>query len=204
MDAEALRDGMLLASGELDLRMGGPGFYPVMEPEVLEGFSRKGEAWTASPESERMRRSVYMVSKRHLLLPFMTAFDFPNSEQPCGRRDVTTVAPQALAMMNNRFVHERSEALARLAEREGAGDDGAIRAAWRGVFAREPADAELAGARRHFERQRAHFAAAVAGDGEPSARFRALASLAVPRPAHVQRIPVCRLVGDSAAAIRAA
>ena len=99
MDAEALRDSMLTVSGELNLKMGGPSFYPVMPPEALEGFSRKGKAWKASPQRERNRRSIYMLSKRHLLLPLMTAFDFPNSEKPCGRRDVTTVAPQALACL---------------------------------------------------------------------------------------------------------
>ena len=112
MDAEALRDSMLAVSGELNLKMGGPSFYPVMPLEALEGFSRKAKAWKESPPQERKRRSVYMLSKRHLLLPLMTAFDFPNSEKPCGRRDVTTVAPQALAMLNNQFVHDRSERLA--------------------------------------------------------------------------------------------
>ncbi|MFT4640768.1 MAG: hypothetical protein ACI8T1_004101, partial [Verrucomicrobiales bacterium] len=84
-DAEVLRDAMLSASGDLDRRLGGPSFYPNLAPEVLEGFSRKGTAWKPSPEEELKRRSVYMMTKRHLLLPLMTAFDFPNSEKPCGK-----------------------------------------------------------------------------------------------------------------------
>jgi hypothetical protein len=145
-DAEVLRDSMLAATGELDKRMGGPSFYPVMAPEVLEGFSRKASAWTPSPKPERMRRSVYMMSKRHLLLPIMTAFDFPNSEKPCGKRDVTTVVPQALAMFNNQFVHERSERLAELALKDSASLDESTRFAWRKVLGRLPASSEIEGA----------------------------------------------------------
>ena len=157
MDAEALRDSMLAVSGELNRKMGGPSFYPVMPPEALEGFSRKGKAWKESPPQERKRRSVYMVSKRHLLLPLMTAFDFPNSEKPCGRRDVTTVAPQALAMLNNQFVHDRSERLAdRIAARGLSGQE-AIEEAWRFVLARDPAEVELDIALGHYAKQKGQF-----------------------------------------------
>ena len=54
MDAEALRDSMLTVSGELNLKMGGQ-FLPRNAPEALEGFSRKGKAWKASPQRERNR-----------------------------------------------------------------------------------------------------------------------------------------------------
>ena len=60
-----------------------------------------------------------MMTKRSRLLPLMTTFDFSDTTLPCGQRDVTVVAPQALALMNNRFVHQCSEALARRVEREG-------------------------------------------------------------------------------------
>jgi hypothetical protein len=169
MDAEALRDAMLATSGDLNRKMGGPSFYPLMAPEVLEGFSRKSRAWKPSSPDERRRRSIYMVSKRHLLLPLMTVFDFPNSEKPCGRRDVTTVAPQALAMLNNRFVHSRSEGLARriLAKEPGARE--AIREAWRSVLAREPTEAELDFSVRHYARQSERFQNGQEGiGGEPA------------------------------------
>ena len=157
-DAESLRDAMLDASGELNLRMGGPSFYPLMAPEVLEGFSRRSSAWSPSGPEDRRRRSIYMVSKRHLLLPLMTAFDFPNSEKPCGRRDVTTVAPQALALMNNQFVHARSEALARLLRKEGTGrEEDSVRDAWRRVLKRAPVAEELDRSLRHYHRQRSWF-----------------------------------------------
>ena len=157
MDAEALRDSMLAVSGELNRKMGGPSFYPVMPPEALEGFSRKGKAWKESPRQERKRRSVYMLSKRHLLLPMMTAFDFPNSEKPCGRRDVTTVAPQALAMLNNKFVHDRSAQLADRIVAGGMSGREAIEEAWRLVLARDPSGVELDMALSHHAKQKGRF-----------------------------------------------
>jgi hypothetical protein len=110
-DAESLRDALLSAAGRLNLEMGGPGFYPPISPDALEGLSRKGQAWGSSPADQRSRRSVYIFTQRSLLVPLMTAFDFVDTTQPCGRRDVTLVAPQALALLNNPFVHEMSEAL---------------------------------------------------------------------------------------------
>lgn len=155
-DAEALRDTLLQVSGELNPKQGGPSFYPVMAPEVLEGFSRKASAWTPSPKNERRRRSVYMMSKRHLLLPLMTAFDFPNSEKSCGRRNVTTVAPQALAMFNNDFVHERSQSLALQAARQ---KSVATQVAWlwRSVYGRNPMAPEIKNALHHYWVQRRLF-----------------------------------------------
>jgi hypothetical protein len=47
-----------------------------------------------------------MFSKRSLILPLMTVFDFADTTQPCCQRDVTTVAPQALALLNNELAHE--------------------------------------------------------------------------------------------------
>ena len=157
MDAEALRDSMLAVSGELNRKMGGPSFYPVMPPETLEGFSRKEKAWKESSPQERKRRSVYMFSKRHLLLPLMTAFDFPNSEKPCGRRNVTTVAPQALAMLNNQFVHDRSERLANRIAARGLNGQKAVEEAWRLVLARDPAGVELDMALSHYAKQKRRF-----------------------------------------------
>ena len=159
VDAESLRDRLLSVTGELDLRMGGPSFYPVMAPEVLEGFSQKDKAWKASPANERKRRSLYMMTKRHLLWPLMTAFDFPNTERPCGKRDVTTVAPQALSLLNNTFVHERSERLAKDAMLASGQLDSQIQLAWRRALGRAPNAQERQWAKTHIAQQTEHFAA---------------------------------------------
>ncbi len=163
LDAEALRDAMLAASGQLNLAVGGPSFYPQMSPEALEGLSRKGKAWQHSPPAQRARRSIYMMTKRSRLLPLMTTFDFGNTTLPCGQRDVTTVAPQALALLNNAFVHRQSEAFARRLEREAATLPQQVDLAWRIALGRAPSSAESAAAIAHVQQQRQHFVAPADG-----------------------------------------
>lgn len=177
LDAESLRDALLASTGELDPRLGGPSFYPVMQPEVLEGFSRKADAWTPSPPASRMRRSVYMISKRHLLLPMMTAFDFPNSERPCGKREVTTVAPQALALLNNAFVHQRGEHLARVAASSAAGTEARLRLIWSSILGRQPNASEVDKAARHYAAQLAWFGEAASDRSAAEREQLALASV---------------------------
>ena len=157
MDAEVLRDSLLQVSGDLNLKMGGESFYPSLAPEVLEGFSRKSSAWTPSPDKDQLRRSIYMISKRHLLIPFMKAFDFPSSEKPCGNRNRTTVVSQSLAMLNNQFIHSRSSNLARVLIQEHGEDEDAIFNAWKQIFSREPKPHELEASLKHYRKQQSYF-----------------------------------------------
>ncbi|MBX9627773.1 MAG: PSD1 and planctomycete cytochrome C domain-containing protein [Gemmataceae bacterium] len=149
LDAEQLRDALLAASGRLDLSVvGGPSFVPDISPEALEGWSRKGDEYKPSPADDQRRRTLYAFVKRGLLPPTLTAFDAPDTTLPCGKRDVTTVAPQALALLNNPLVHQQSEALAARC----SGDD-RVRAAWRFALGRDPRPAERAAADRHLAEQ---------------------------------------------------
>ena len=158
LDSEALRDAMLNVSGQLNLKMSGPSFYPRMTREALEGLSRKSGDWQESDHDERSRRSIYMMTKRSRLLPMMTAFDFRDTTVSCGQRDVTTVAPQALALLNNQFVHAQSEALAKRLAKLSANPVEQIRGAWNLAFNRDPTAEELGQAQKHLLAQQAHFA----------------------------------------------
>lgn len=160
LDAESLRDALLASSGELDLRVGGPGFYTTISDDALEGLSRKTAAWTASPPEEQRRRSLYMFLQRSLLPPMMTTFDLGDTSLPCGQRDSTIVAPQALVLLNNQFAHDRAEHLALRVLNEAAGDGERITAVWRAVLQRNPDDAETALALQHIRNQRDRFTAA--------------------------------------------
>ncbi len=161
LDAEAVRDALLAVSGNLDLsRLGGPSFAPTIGSDALEGLSMKGNAWHASPPAEQRRRSIYLFTKRSLLLPLATTFDFPDTTLPCAQRDVTTVAPQALALLNNQFVHEQSESLAHRALAVSGHDGTRIDVAWQLALSRKPTDAEKSAAQQHVESQRRHFTAA--------------------------------------------
>ena len=157
LNSEALRDAMLAVSGQLNLKMGGSSFYPKMSSEALEGLSRKAGDWKDSPTDERSRRSIYMMTKRSRLLPLMTVFDFSDTTASCGQREVTTVAPQALALLNNHFAHSQSEALANRLAKQTSRTDEQIKLAWRLAFGRNPADVELVQATAHLRAQQIHF-----------------------------------------------
>ena len=173
LEAEPLRDAMLATSGQLNLKAGGPSFFPPASNEALEGLSKKDDAWGTSPPEEQRRRSVYMMTKRSLLLPLMTTFDFADTTQPVAQRSISTVAPQALALLNNQFVHEQSTAMAARVRQE-AGDDAAaqIDRAWWLALSRAPTDRERAAAAAHLDTQRKN-----TQEGDTAADERALASL---------------------------
>lgn len=153
LDAETLRDSLLAVSGELDLQLGKPGFKPTISPEALEGLSRKSSAWQASPPEQQKRRSLYMYLKRGLLPPLMTTFDLCDPTLSCGQRNVTIVPTQALALLNNQFVHQRSEHLAKTITEGSSDQEEQIRQAWSHVLQRQPSKGELDAAVRHLVEQ---------------------------------------------------
>ncbi len=170
LEAEALRDAMLAASGQLNLEVGGPSFFPPISGEALEGLSKKGNAWGTSTPQEQRRRSVYMMTKRSLLLPLMTTFDFADTTQPCSQRNISTVAPQALALLNNDFVHAVSRAFAERVRREASADVGAqIERAWWLALSRPPSESERRRAEEHLAAQRHNLAERADAGGKPLA-----------------------------------
>jgi Protein of unknown function (DUF1553)/Protein of unknown function (DUF1549)/Planctomycete cytochrome C len=154
LNAEALRDAILMTSGQLDIKAGGPSFMAPISEEALEGLSMKSGAYQASPATETRRRSVYMFAKRALGVPLMTAFDVCDSASPTGRRDVTIVAPQALALMNNQWVNEQSTAFAERVLAGAESDEDRVRLAWRLALSRNPSEAEQQAAVRHLAEMR--------------------------------------------------
>jgi hypothetical protein len=90
LEAESIRDSMLVVSGLLDRGMYGPG---TLDPNMK-------------------RRSVYFFIKRSQLIPMMMLFDWPEHLVSIGQRQSTTIAPQALAFMNNPLARSAAESLA--------------------------------------------------------------------------------------------
>src|SRR5262249_22470551 len=85
------------------------------------------------------RRSVYLYVKRSFRLPLLEAFDAPDSAASCPRRDVSTVAPQALALMNSEFMSAQAERFAaRLKASRGDSAEAQVDEAWRIAFGRAP------------------------------------------------------------------
>ena len=121
LEAEAIRDTLLTLGGELDRTQFGPG--------TLDEASR--------------RRSIYFTIKRSSLIPFLMVFDFPEPLQGVAERPATTIAPQALALLNNPHVRVWA---AGFAARLGDGTDAAaaIAAAYRIAVMRPPSAEERA------------------------------------------------------------
>jgi hypothetical protein len=151
LDAEAIRDAMLAASGELDPRMGGP---PVPSRRTNEG-----EVVVDEHASGARRRSVYLQQRRTQVLTLLDVFDAPSIVTNCTRRIPTTMPLQSLALLNSGFVAARARGLARRLEREAGPDaDARIDRAFLVATGRGPGDEERDAARRFLESQPVRYA----------------------------------------------
>jgi len=132
LGAEEVRDSMLAVSGQLNLKMFGPGVFPTMSQEVLQSQSMPGSGWGDSPHEEQCRRTIYVHAKRSLVLPLLAEFDICDTDSSCAVRFSTTQPTQALAMLNGDFARELAGALAERLRREFPGDlEGQVRRAVR-------------------------------------------------------------------------
>jgi hypothetical protein len=112
LDGEALRDTILAASGRLNLTRGGPCVFPELPNELMK-LSSKGAIWPVSAkETDRNRRSLYVFTRRNLRYPFFEVFDRPDTNASCPRRPASTVAPQALTLLNSKLSQDNADALA--------------------------------------------------------------------------------------------
>jgi hypothetical protein len=118
LTAEEVRDSILAVSGNLNLKMFGPGVYPPIPREVLEGQSVPGRGWPKSAPEEASRRSVYVHVKRSLLLPILESFDFAETDRTTPVRFATTQPTQALGMLNGDFLNEQAAIFAQRLRRE--------------------------------------------------------------------------------------
>ncbi|WP_315851953.1 DUF1549 and DUF1553 domain-containing protein [Tautonia rosea] len=112
LEAEVLRDQILAVAGTLNRTPGGPGVRLPLEPEVANQVY-KGR-WEPTPDpDEYTRRSIYLFVKRNIPLPFMEAFDAPDTLVSCGERNISIHAGQALALLNSSLLDEQSRNFAR-------------------------------------------------------------------------------------------
>jgi hypothetical protein len=122
LEAEEIRDAMLAVAGNLNRRAGGPSIMVPIEPELVNALYKPSQ-WAVDPDpAEHNRRSVYLIAKRNLRLPFMEVFDAPDLQVSCPRRESSTHAPQALELLNGDFANRQAEALAERLRREAGAD----------------------------------------------------------------------------------
>ncbi len=158
LDADAIRDSILATSGQLNPQMGGRGIFPALSQDVLSTQSRPGAGWDQNDASSRARRSVYIYVKRTLMVPMLETFDYTNTAESLGDRPVTTVAPQALLLLNSEFMQEQARALAARIIREARADQNVqVERAFRLALLRGPTDNERKTAQHLLERQYERF-----------------------------------------------
>ncbi len=138
MEAEILRDSLLSVSGKLDPTQFGVGTL----------------------DMKMNRRSIYFFMKRSQLIPMLSLFDSPDTLQDLAQRSNTTIAPQALLMMNSPIVRGYAEGLASKATGQaGSTVEAQVRGVYRECFSREPSVEDVAVAQEFIGQQQIGYAA---------------------------------------------
>ncbi len=141
VEAEVIRDSVLLASGSLDKSIGGPSYRI---HNVKKTYAQWEVVNNYGPET--WRRMLYQERMRRVDDKMFTAFDFPDCGQVRAKRPVSTTPLQALNLMNSAFVREQADQLASRAQREAVDDkpESQIRRSFQLLLNREPDREELA------------------------------------------------------------
>ncbi|APZ95713.1 Planctomycete cytochrome C [Fuerstiella marisgermanici] len=119
LEAEAIRDSVLVATGELDRRVGGVSVPP-------------------EREEDNLRRTIYLFQQRSAMPSVMEMFDAPEGIASCSRRSVSTVALQPLFMLNSQFMARRATALAEAVTNLASEPDQQIDFAFQRTLSRSP------------------------------------------------------------------
>ncbi|MBI1322435.1 DUF1553 domain-containing protein [bacterium] len=177
VDAEAVRDIALAASGLLNPAVGGPSVFPpapafLFQPPVSYG----PKVWPEDKGPNRYRRSLYTFRFRSIPYPVLQTFDAPNGDFSCVRRSRSNTPMQALVTLNETTFVEAAKALALKTATEGGTDDSARATfAFRRCLARKPTAEEVA----ELVRLKTESARSLQGD---SARAWKLAALDPAKP----------------------
>ncbi len=146
LDAEAVRDAMLAASGELDRRMGGR--------YVPSHRTTDGSVEVAETDPGGRRRAIYLQQRRSQVMTLLQLFDAPSIVAGCGARPTSTVPLQSLAMLNSEFARDCARALAqRLGHEAGQLTEDRLNLLFCVVCGRQPCREERGAARRFLSEQ---------------------------------------------------
>jgi hypothetical protein len=131
LEAEEIRDAMLMISGRLNEKLGGHSVMVPIDKDLVKMLKRP-QYWVATKDkSEYDRRTLYMIYKRNLQLPFMGVFDAPDMQLSCARREQSTHAPQALEMLNGALSNDLAQSFASRVEKAIQTPSARIDLAWR-------------------------------------------------------------------------
>jgi hypothetical protein len=138
LEAEEIRDSMLAISGKLNPKIGGPSILVPIDKDLVKMLKRP-QYWVATKDkSEYDRRTLYLIYKRNLQLPFMGVFDAPDMQLSCPRREQSAHALQALELLNGQMSNELATVFAQRLVKERPTNPARIDLAWRLATGRAP------------------------------------------------------------------
>ena len=140
LEGEAVRDAMLSVGGRLNPKAGGPG---VVLPEASRAAGGSRPVAVTTDTKEYARRSVYLFSRRNLKLAFLEAFDQPDSNLSCPKREQSTTATQSLALLNAEETMTAAKAISDRLTREAKTEGERVTLAYRLTLGRSPSAKEL-------------------------------------------------------------
>jgi hypothetical protein len=148
MESECVRDAILIASGNLEVALGGPPTMIEGKPDGTVVVKKEG----SSPRTAH-RRSMYLLARRRYNLSLLEAFDQPELTSNCTRRTPSAVVSQSLAMLNDDFVKQQAAEFAARVRSLAGEENNRVIHAFRIALAREPVEAEVAWAAELLQRQ---------------------------------------------------
>ena len=169
LEVEAIRDSMLVVSGRLNDRLYGAPMYPHIPGDALRSGYNPAGVWKPFNERDASRRTIYSFLKRTLLVPFLETLDFCDTARSAERREVTTVAPQALELFNGEFVNRQARHFAdRLIAEVGEDVPAQVDRAFLLALGRKPTRAEQRRLQDFLVTQREHLLAKEKKRDKPS------------------------------------
>lgn len=201
LEAEALRDTVLATAGALVDKPFGPPSTIARDPagRIVVGID-KGTITSAKVEpggEQDFRRSLYVEVKRSKPVTVLETFDAPVMVPHCEMRNQTTVAPQSLLLLNDTFILENARRLAdRLHAESPADENERLRLAWRLLFAKDPAESDLARSRDYLRLQTASLTVYHA-QNPPAAPAKGAPAPATPDPAREALASLCQVLYSS-------
>lgn len=154
LDAETIRDAILFVAGTLSLQLNGPAeqVQVTEEGQTVVSADQQAEA--------KSRRSIYVQHRRSTPLAMLEVFDAPRLEPNCTQRNVSTVTPQSLLLMNSQVLVGQSAAMAdRVIDRVGDDPTQQVRQIWLLAFGAEPSQDEITEALEFLATQSQYFLA---------------------------------------------
>ena len=137
LEVEPIRDSILTVSGKLNLKR------PVGSPLMKYGAGQFKSTYSAARSDGGVHRTVYQMLVRDMEPEMFQVFDFPSTSNVHGQRDTTTVASQALFLMNSPMIQEHATTAAqKLLATKGIGPKQRVERAYRQVLCRKPSEEE--------------------------------------------------------------